>query len=400
MTSLFQILKAGKTGIAPDLWTLLLGRKYAESQVPTEAHSWADVLKIVRAGKAEERLPLGVYYNVWGDETSKAFDLVAYDKHFDPSLTAQGYTHSITLCERDLTDVPQFDAAEAWLYLEQELPAGTYKFKIPNYDTAYGGNKTYYFTFTAATPEGGQLVFTWTYQQTPSKMASYSSATSTTALNNVNLAEWIDGESPEAVDLGTCKLAAADPESTYGKINHVQRARYGSNNYYQSGIRQFLNADSAGGTWWQPTNIFDRPNSYRNTAGKLTQFSNELKSVLATPEIGYITNNVFEIGGIGDTPFALQTPYKISGEKIFLLSHTEVNLSSTPNVGEVLDKYVGAGNEDRIKIRTSNGQAYHWWLRTPHPSYAYIERFVLSSGALDNNYAYNTIGAAAACVIQ
>lgn len=400
MTSLFEILKASKSLPADDGYTALLGRAAGGGKVPTEPKSWADVRKIVRAGKAGELLPLGTYYNVWGDDTSKAFELVAYDKHFDPSLTAQGYTHSITLCERDLTDIAQFDAIEAWLYLEQELPAGTYRFKLPNYDAAYGGNKSYYFTFAAATPAGGQLVFTWNYQQMPSKMASYASNTSTTALNNVNLAEWTEGESPDAVDLGICKLAVSDPDSSYGKINHVHRARYGSNNYYQSGLRQFLNSQGSANTWWQPTNIFDRPYTYRSTAGKLTQFSPELRSVIATPEIEYITNNVFEIGNIGSTPFALQTPYKINDEKIFLLSHTEVNLSSVPNIGEVLDKYVGAGNSDRIKYRTSNGQAAVWWLRTPYPSLANYERIVISSGALNYSHANYTYGVAAACIIQ
>ncbi|WP_019678145.1 DUF6273 domain-containing protein [Ruminococcus flavefaciens] len=400
MTSLFEILKASKSLPADDGYTALLGRAAGGGKVPTEPKSWADVRKIVRAGKAAELLPLGTYYNVWGDDTSKAFELVAYDKHFDPSLTAQGYTHSITLCERDLTDIAQFDAIEAWLYLEQELPAGTYRFKLPNYDATYGGNKSYYFTFPVATPAGGQLVFTWNYQQMPSKMASYASNTSTTALNNVNLAEWIEGESPDAVNLGICKLAVSDPDSSYGKINHVHRARYGSNNYYQSGIRQFLNSDFAGGTWWQPTTIFDRPYGQRSSAGKLTQLSSDLRSVLATPEIEYITCNDFEFGSIGDIPFKLQTPYTIAEDKIFLLSHTEVNLSSAPNVGTVLDTYIGAGNEDRIKKRTSNNSAYTWWLRTPYPSNASTERSVLTSGALNGSLASHADGAPAACIIQ
>ena len=343
-------------------------------KVPTEPKSWADVRKIVRAGKAPELLPLGTYYSVWGDSTSKAIDLIAYDKHFDPSLTARGYTHSITLCERDLSEIVSFDANEAFLYLEQALPAGTYRFTLPSdYDATYGGGKTYYFTSTASVPVGGQLVYTWNYQQFPTKCAGYSSKISTTTLFNVNLTEWISGESPEATDLGTIKLRMSDPESPFGKLNAAKRARYGSNNYYQSGIRQFLNSDSAGGTWWQPTNIFDRPYGQRSSAGKLTQLSSDLRSVLATPEIEYITCNEFEFGSIGDIPFKLQTPYTIAEDKIFLLSHTEVNLSSAPNVGTVLDAYVGAGNADRIKKRTS---------------------------ALYSNYANVAYGAPAACIIQ
>ena len=400
MTSLFEILKASKGLPADDMYTALLGRAAGGGKVPTEPKSWADVRKIVRAGKAPELLPLGTYYSVWGDNTSKAIDLIAYDKHFDPALTARGYTHSITLCEHDLSEVVQFDTPEAFLYLEQALPTGTYRFTLPAYDTSYGGGKTYYFTSTDDVPAGGQLVYTWAYQALPTKCAAYSSSTATTALFNANLAEWTSGESPEATDLGTVKLRMSDPESTFGQLNNAKRARYGSNNYYQSGIRQFLNADSAGSTWWQPTNIFDRPYGQRTYAGKLTQWSDDLKSVIGTPEIEYITCNDFEFGGIDGTPFTLQTPYTIATDKIFLLSHTEVNLSSAPNVGTVLDAYVGAGNADRIKIRTSNNTAYYWWLRTPYPSYAIHERIVNSSGALNGHIANYTNGAAAACIIQ
>ncbi len=399
MTSLFEILKASKSLPADDGYTALLGRAAGGGKVPTEPKSWSDVRKIVRAGKAAELLPLGTYYNVWGDEASKKIDIVAYDKHFDPTLTARGYTHSITLCEHDLSETVQFDAPEAFLYLEQELPAGTYRFTLPEgYDATYGGGKTYVFTFPVATPAGGQLVYTWAYQQMPSKMASYASSTSVTALNNVNLSEW-DGEMA-AVDLGTAKLRMSDADSPYGRLNNVKRVRYGSNNYYQSGIRQFLNSDGAGSAWWEPTNIFDRPYTQRTIAGKLTQLSADLKSVLVTPEIEYITCNDFEYGGIDDTPFGLQTPYTIAEDKIFLLSHTEVNLSSAPNVGTVLDTYVGAGNEDRIKKRTSNNNAYSWWLRTPYPSNAYYERCVYTSGALYNDGANFAYGAPAACIIQ
>lgn len=401
MTSLFEILKVSKGLPTDDMYTALLGRAAGGRKVPTEPKSWADVRKIVRAGKAPELLPLGTYYSVWGDSTSKAIDLIAYDKHFDPSLTARGYTHSITLCERDLSEIVSFDTNEAFLYLEQALPAGTYRFTLPSdYDATYGGGKTYYFTSTASVPVGGQLVYTWNYQQFPTKCAGYSSSISTTALYNVNLTEWISGESPEATDLGTIKLRMSDPESPFGKLNSAKRARYGSNNYYQSGIRQFLNSDSAGGTWWQPTNIFDRPYGQRSSAGKLTQLSSDLRSVLATPEIEYITCNDFEFGSIGDIPFQLQTPYTIAEDKIFLLSHTEVNLSAAPNVGTVLDAYVGAGNADRIKKRTSNNTAYYWWLRTPYPSGASSERNVYTSGALNNSGANLAHGAPAACIIQ
>ena len=85
---------------------------------------------------------------------------------------------------------------------------------------------------------------------------------------------------------------------------------------------------------------------------------------------------------------------------MFLLSHTEVNLSSSPNIGSILDYYVNADNTKRIKYRKDNNNAYYWWLRAPYPSYAYAERYVTSAGSLNSSGAHNSRGSAPACIIQ
>ena len=301
------------------------------------------------------------------------------------------------LMEEKLNYLRVFDNQEAWLYAETAIPAGTYRFTIPNYDTTYGGNKTYIFTSTPDVPVGGQLMLTWAYQQNPSAVQAYSSSTATSALFNVSIAEW-DGTTP-CTDLGTIKLAMGDADSTYGKLNHIHRTRYGSNNYAQSGIRQWLNSDAAANAWWQPTTIFDRPYSNRNTAGRLNTMNSDMKSVIATPTVDCITNNLFESPSLDGTTFALQTAYTVK-DKLFLVTHTEINLSSAPNVDSILSYYTSAGNAERIKYRADNGNAYYWWLRTPYPTSAHGVRYVVSSGALSGTNALNTYGSAAACVIQ
>lgn len=378
------------------IWVESVAKKW-DGDVWIPATSWTDFRDIIRAGKAPELYPVGtILYDVWGDTTSKALQIVAYDKHFDNDLTAQGYTHSVTLCEEKLT-IRQFDAAEAWLYADTEIPSGTYRFKIPNYDTTYGGNKTYIFTSTATVPVGGQLTLTWAYNQNPSAVQAYSSNTSTSAIFNVSIAEW-DGETP-CTDLGTIKLAMSDADSTYGKLNHIHRVRYGSNNYWQSGVRQYLNSDSAANTWWQPTTVFDRSYSNRSVAGYLTTLNSDFKGMLALPNIQTVANNLFETTGYDGKSFTLNTAYDIK-DKIFLLSHTEVNLSTSPNVGSVLDYYDNATNAKRIKYRADNGDAYYWWLRTPYPTGAYYVRGVNTTGALSGSTASGSIGVAAACIIQ
>lgn len=359
--------------------------------------SWDGFRDLVRAGTAETAYPVGtILYTTWGDTTSEAVQILAYDvaDYMNPMLTEMGYTHNVVLCDLKADTRRVFDTPEAWLYVETELPAGVYRFTIPNYDTTYGGNKTYIFTSTATVPVGGQITLNWAYQQNPASVAGYSAPASGTALFTASISVW-DGTTA-STDLGTIKLAMTDPESTYGKLNHIQRARYGSNNYYQSGIRQWLNSDKAANTWWEPTTIFDRAYSNRNTNGKLYSLSKDFVRSLAKSTVKCVTNQVFESGSIGNTLFSIPDKPYIVRDRVFMLTHTEVNLSAAPNVGSVLTFYSGAGNSARIKYN-NNGGAEHWWLRTPDPAHAGNERPVNSSGALSSNLASVTyiVGVAA-----
>lgn len=386
---------------------------YDKMRVETQsAYSWQGIREIVRAGKAPKYYPLGsILYDNFDPATGTAFQVVGYDKHFDPTLTAQGYTHSMTCLEVNLNDYMMFDNIEAFLYTNTIIPAGTYRFTIPDYDSAYGGNKTYYFTSTADLPAGSQIVMSWPYHQTPKTVTAYSPSgtemvqtitTATTGWDDLTLTEYVEGTSQAATDLGT--IAGPTTQlgtSNYGQMNHITRVRYGSDNYLQSGVRQYLNSNSAANTWWQPQTIFDRPYDDRTSAGKLTKLNQNLVNVLATPTIQNRTNSYFETTSLDGTTFSLSTNYDITTDKLFLLSPMEVNFSTTDTtVGTVLDYYVNATNADRIKIRTSTGAADYWWLRTPYPLLANNVRAVGTSGALYNVAAYGSRGLAAAWVIQ
>lgn len=364
------------------------------------ASSWSEFRDLVRSGKAQSLYPVGTkLYENWGDTTSNAWIVVDYptgEDYLDSDLAQQGYTNRVMLMEEKLNYLVQFDATEAWLYVETAIPAGTYRFKIPNYDASHGGNKTYIFTSTVNVPVGGQLTLTWAYQQNPSAVQAYSSATSTSALFNVSITEW-DGTTA-CTDLGTIKLAQNDADSTYGKLNHINRTRFGSNNYYQSGYRQWLNTN-ASNNWWMPTNVFDRPYGHRTNAGRLNVMNSNMKSVLATPTVNCITNNLFEYPSLDGTIFSLQTAYTVT-DKLFPVTHSEINLSSSPNVNSVLDYYVSAQNADRIKYRKDNGNAYYWWLRTPYPASDDAALLASTSGTLYDRYVNGTNGSAVACIIQ
>ena len=372
------------------------------------AQSWETVRSAVRQGLAAQAYPVGtILYDNWDPATGKAYQVVGIDKHFDTSLYNQGYHHSITLLEVKLNDLVQFSAPQAMFYLsEAALPAGTYRFKIPNWDATYGGNKYYVFT-TQGASQYSQITLTWSSNTLPVNVKIYEpsgdtiAAEITTVKETCALTEW-DGvtEFDSAHDLGTIKLNMSDPDNSYGLINQIYRARYGSNNYYESGVRQFLNTDKAANAWWEPQTVFDRPNASANKAGRLSTLSADFVSVLATPTITYVANSSFETKALDGKQFTLGANYTIDTDKMFLLSHTEVNLSASPVLGQPLDYYVGAENAKRIKYRADTSAAYYWWLSTPNPSGGNTERIVNTSGALGLYTSYYPYGVAAACIIQ
>ena len=372
------------------------------------ASSWSEFRDLVRSGDAPTLYPVGTkLYENWGDETSNAWIVVDYpndNRYIDPDLAQQGYTNRVMLMEEKLYYPIVFDAAEALMAVTTELPAGTYRFTIPNYDATYGGNKTYYFVLNNSVPVGGQLVLNWPYRAVPRTITTYASATATTSIESYGTAanplpEWVEGTSPEAIDLGTITMSATATTNTYGIFNHIHRARYGSNNYAQSDIRQYMNATTT--NWWAPQTIFDRIHSLNSSTGILGTLNTDFVNVLATPSITNIANNTFEYQSLNGDTFTLNTEYTIDTDKLFLLSHSEVNLSASPTLGTVLDYYVDADNTKRIKYdRTNNSTARYWWFRTPNPTNARDVRNCSPSGALSSNSAYSGFGCAPACIIQ
>ena len=163
-----------------------------------------------------------------------------------------------------------FDAIEALYYAENGLAAGTYHFTIQNYDATYGGNKTYQFTLAQDVPAGGHILLDWPYNQQllGRSVKTFSGKTSTTQIEAAVLSEGAGG-----TDLGT-----TDGNST--NLNHIHRARYGSNNYKESAIRQWLNSGAAAGGWWASQTIFDLRSAYAGEAGFLHGMDSDFLDVV------------------------------------------------------------------------------------------------------------------------
>ena len=225
-----------------------------------ELTSWKEIQTAVRAGYGPVVLPVGsqlaVNHSVYG---TRLFDVVAHD--YLKSVHDEN-AHTMTIQQHDLLPGTQFDAPEAFYYAEAELPAGTYNFTLA---TAYSSwaEGTYQFTLTNPVPKGGQLAISGYADaaMTARQVRSYANQTTTSATESVAITAGSGG-----TNLGT-----------FGEgLNHSHRVSYGSNNYKESAMRQFLNSSAAAGSVWTPQTKFDRPPSWQTS---LAGYKNGLDQV-------------------------------------------------------------------------------------------------------------------------
>ena len=352
--------------------------KAVGSQV--DISTWEGIQKAVRSGIAKDILPVGsqlaVNHSVYG---TRLFDVVAHD--YLKSVHDEN-AHTMTIQQHDLLPGTQFDAPEAFYYAETQLAAGTYNVILA---TAYGGwaAGTYQFTLTQAVPAGGQLRING-YESTAItslKVQSFANRTTNTATESVAITAGSGG-----TNLGTFGE---------GAINSIQRVSYGSNNYKESAMRQFLNSSAAAGSVWTPQTKFDRPPSWQTSlAGYKAGLDQNFLAVVGKVVLPCSANNIYEAP---DSSIAKGAKYTLNDE-FYLASRAEIFGSHDVNDDTVLFPfYEGAGNADRIKYR--DGSAAYWWLRTPSSGYASTVRRVYSDGTVSHSGAYNAHGLAPACTI-
>ena len=347
--------------------------------------SWSDVQALVRKGLASKVFAVGDQLTCQRGSTTLVWDIIGFD--IDTPADKQ-FTHSMTLQLHDCLPGTQYDASEALFYCETALAAGTYNFTLlAGYDTTYGGGKTYQFTLTKEVPAGGQITFPWNWntQASTTKVSTYKSRTDTAAIETVGVTEGTGGTS----------LGTADGKAT--NMNHSHRIRYGSNNWVESAMRQYLNSDKAAGSVWTPQTKFDRPPSWNaSTAGFMNGLDADFLAVIGKTTKVTCRNTVTDGGGSDTTK-----------DKFFLLSRREVfagNEVSNVTEGEPYPFYsdysdytsanVGA-DKNRIKYR--GGSPQWWWLRTPDAGNGCYVRSVRTGGNLSSNIASNSGGVAPAC---
>ncbi len=261
--------------------------------------SWADVQRMVKLGHGPLLFPvfslLNVYHKKFGTITMQ---VVAHDIDADPDDNS---AHTMTLLM--LNGIGReanyygyaFDETEAICVCGSGLSAGTY------YVTVAGND--YSFTLTEAVPADGVLAFD--EYGNSGYVSSYDEAGGT-LIERVATSSGASGTDLSGVSGVTLNGNSSD--------NHY-RMLYGSNNWKQSALRQWLNA--SGSDWWEAKTAFDMPPNYRDDDGFLGGLDADFVAVLLETEQTTSTNNVYE------TDESTGSSYT-TADKIFLASWSQV----------------------------------------------------------------------------
>ena len=291
------------------------------------------------------------------------WDVVNYDS----------VANSVTLLLHDtLPDQMVFEPAQALMYCENGLAAGSYTFKW--------NTTQVYFTLTTAIPEGGQL------KANNSTFQTYESQSSTATLETGTVSTT---EITGATDLG---------KTGTDNLNHHDRVSYGSNNFGESGLFQWLNSDAAANTQMPRICKFSRPYTV-SFAGFMNGLDVDFINCLDNTVWKCSANNVYEcpasLGGIAvkSNPYTVTAKFGLASEMEIFGSYGGVQDGSAQ-----YDLFVGSSADDRKKYY--NNTARHWWMRSPYWSNALHERHVVTSGAAGYSYASYSYGVVPACVIS
>ena len=382
-----------------DTMNALLAIIAANREGGLEVSSWKSIAQIVKMGLAPRAFPVGYEFTTENsDESTNVLWVVrGHNKHDAANRNSK---QTMTLEVKNVYGNSAgtyksivFDAPEALYYASSGLAAGTYHFTLlSEYDTTYGGGKTLMFTLKQPLPSGGQIMFPWAYQTqaTATKISTYPSADSTQAIESgITVTEGDDG----------AMLGTADGNTE--TMKHTHRIHYGSNNYAQSALRQWLNSKAAAGSVWKPTNKFDRAPSWATTYnGFMHGLPSEFLEVVQPAVIPCRTNSIYEVASLDGTEFTKDQTYNLK-DKFFLLSRPEIYNSwdsASYKDGELLPYYNGLTSTEKIKC-DAVGAARICWLRSPYPGSAGIVRVVNTDGSLDSRVAYNSPAVAPACII-
>ena len=381
---------------------LLTGDKIASLTTDLKA-----VQRIVRAGNAADVFNIGDQINIpWKDVAGNQDYVMPFDiVHFgDVELKDGSTVPGLWLQSHYATPFDiQFENAEAFYCVKEELPAGTYYLTLTS---DWGNNakngKSYQFTLTKPVPAGGQLRgFVRMPDVAPSSwtVSSHKDNKTVEAIETVKVIEGTDG-----TKLGDMPYSSAPNASATYPLNNMQRTAYGNNRWMNSAYEQWLNSKAAAGAWWTPRDEYDVPPADLKTRpGFMSGFTDDVLSVLQPIKVSTAKNATAYDGSMDETydtfflPSLEQmyTQKQVAGEGDYWEYWKHALGKSSPN------GWYDSNKNDGYKTYAINAKTspQSVRLRSAYRGYACDTWYVNSSGCVYTNYAYRSTRCAPACVI-
>lgn len=345
-----------------------------------DTSTWDGVQRAVRAGVAPQLFPIGTQFVVQHSSLgAMIYDVVAHDY----LKSAKNETaHTMTLMSHTLLPYKQYDNPEAFYYATYKLSAGTYNFSIATAVDNWSVG-TYQFTLTKELPVGGQLCI---------------SGQTITPLTQLGVLSYTNGSSISPIETVTISVGGAGTHlgTLGGELNHLHRVAYGSNNYKESAIHQYLNSSQIVGEVWVPQTKYDRPPSWASLAdGFVRGLDATFSAIVGEVIIPCSTSIVYESP---DSTTSAGSPYKMLA-KFYLPSTTEIfgDVLGANDESVMFPYYTNAIATDRIKYQGTSPTI--WWTRSPHQAGTNATWVVKANGEVGNVSARSTSYFPVACTI-
>lgn len=351
--------------------------------------TWKSVQDIVRSGYGPTIYPVGTQFTVHHEEYGDlVFDVVAHNylKKFlgfdkDGNAVVDENAPTMTLLSHNLigTWSYEFDSAE-----KSETVVTISNNPVEITETIKVGTKCRYDYRGIATPDAEEVgkYFVSKIEIPKGKYAVIDDAGTLRLYENEDLTGSYLNLNVFAENIGEYNPGMSnysDIITEYRFIGcglisesniNVARSQSGSNNYKESGIRQFLNSKEEKGKWWSAQTKYDNPPSYANTKnGFLYGIDSDFLEIVGTVNLPCSGNGKYEQSADTLNAYTLQDKFYLPSIKE-ITGHTQG--SSIDDGSTRLPYYQGASAVDMIKY--DNNLSPSWWmLRTPHANYVNVK---------------------------
>ena len=308
--------------------------------------TWGDVQKAIRLGLGETAIPVGTQFTVNHSEYgAHKYAVVAHNRYKNVKNES---APTMTLLCLDLVRTTPFNGRGMFAYVTGNIPAGTYYFTVPTTLERWTQGD---YTFTIANNMVKNTILTLEVPVNTALRNAYIYVRDFSTFEIIEICKITSGAS------GTFMGALGE---TYGRIqfNHIQRIAYGSNNYKESEVRQFLNSSAeAGEVWSYQTHYDSTPTWLSNVNGFLKGLDPEVSNMIVDVTVPCASNNIYEAP---DSTTVKGEKYTVV-DKVYLPSINEICGENTEMVQDstILPYFKNATPEMRIRYYSDTPCRYY-----------------------------------------